>query len=397
MSSISVELSTPQKEFFDSYHAFTLYCGGLGGGKTHAGAMWAAYMALTYPNVRGLITANSYSQLKKATLQGFFKILRELNIEYRYKSQDGEIWIGDTVIYLMSMEKYDLLRGIEVGWAWSDECAFYREEAFDVLIGRIRGQGPNLWKGTTTPNGFNWLYKRFVESPIKDSHVVYASTTDNAKNLGSNYINQLRDNYDERLAQQELEGRFVNLNKGRVYHSFDRNKHVRPVDDLGIFLTVGLDFNVHPLCGVFAYERYGKIYVTSELYQEDSNTFKAAEEIKNRYRYQIDKIICDETGNRRKSSAKNTDHEILRRYGFDVPKFRNPHIKDRQNNVNRLLYHGKLVIDPSCKKLIADLEQLAHDNKDELLGHITDALGYVCWSFMPMKKPKRQGSITYKG
>ena len=131
-------LSPAQANFVGSSSTYTLFCGGVGSGKTHAGAVWAMLMALQYPKTKGIITANSYSQLKKATLSKFFQILSENGVEYQYKSQDGVIMIGDTEIYALSAEKYDLARGVEVGWIWSDECAFYKKEAFDVFLGRIR-------------------------------------------------------------------------------------------------------------------------------------------------------------------------------------------------------------------------------------------------------------------
>lgn len=390
-------LSPSQMQFVTAESRYTLFCGGLGSGKTYGGAAWAMLMALQQPKTKGLITANSYSQLKKATLTKFFEILNENEIDYVYKSQDGIIEIGETTIYAISMEKYDLLRGIEVGWAWSDECAFYKEEAFNVLIGRIRDRkGPCTWKGTTTPNGFNWLYSKFVETPLPQSNIVYGRTVDNVANLTESYVVNLKSSYDSRLAQQELDGQFVNLNSGKVYYAFDRNKHLVETNERNRNILCGLDFNVHPLCGVFGYQYDGKIYISNEIYQEDSNTFKAAREICKRYPIYPITIIADESGSKRKTSSDTTDHEILRRANLNVEKFRNPPVKDRYNNINRLLDHGLLLIDPKCKKLIEDLEKLIYDNKDPMLSHITDALGYLCWKLNPLTKPRREPSISYK-
>lgn len=350
-----------------------------------------------FPNAKGLITANSYSQLKKATLPVFFEILDMFGIPYIYKSQDGVIEVEGTTIYAISMEKYDLLRGIEVGWAWSDECLFNKEDAFNVLIGRIRDKkGGCQWKGTSTPNGFNWGYNKFVESPLESSKVVYSKTTDNMSNLPDSYVKSLQNQYDERLARQELDGQFVNLSSGKVYYAFDRAKHLGEHDGRYYSTFCGLDFNVHPLCGVFVHEAKGKIYVTGELYQEDSNTFEAAKEIITRYPHQMISVVADDSGNKRKTSSKNTDHEILRRANLNVLKFRNPLVKDRYNNLNRLFSKGLLIVDPKCKKLIADLEKLTYDNADPMLSHISDALGYVCWHLSPMKKPTRPGKVYYR-
>ena len=393
-----VSLSPTQNTFFKSEEEYVLFAGGLGSGKTHAGALWAIYMALTHPNVRGLITAISYSQLNKATLAKVFELLTEMSIPFNYKKKEGELYIMNSLIYCYSMENFNTLRGIDVGWCWSDECAFYKEEAFNVLIGRIRDkEGPCQWKGTTTPNGFNWLYEAFVEKPFKSTKIIKSKTSDNLANLKSSYVDDLKSQYDTRLAKQELDGEFVNLNAGRVYYTFDRGRHVKNVTDIPFaLLYVGIDFNVHPLCGIFAYIQDDKIYVKSEMYLENSDTFQAAKEIIRRYPYQALMAVADETGNRRKTSSKNTDHEILRRANIPVADFKNPLSKDRFNNVNRLMEQGKIIIDPSCKYLIKDLEQLAYDNKDDMLSHASDTLGYVAWHVFPMERPRRRATVSYK-
>lgn len=354
-------------------------------------------MALKYPDVPGIITANTFSQLNKATLPTIFKILDEMQIFYRYKRNEGVLQINEAVVYTMSMENYDTLRGIEAGWAWSDECAFYREDAFNVLIGRLRDKrGPCQWKGTTTPNGYNFLYNRFVEKPLPGSKIVYARSLDNAQNLSSHYIETLKSQYDKRLAAQELDGQFVNLTNGKVYYSFDRNRHVRKINDTNPTVYIGLDFNVHPLCGVFCSFSESKISIVQELYLEDSNTFEAAKEIIRRYPYRTVTVVSDESGGKRTTKSNTTDREILRRAGLSVINFNNPLVKDRCNNVNRLFDNMIIEIDPSCTKLIADLERLTYDNNDPLLSHISDALGYVCWYLMPLKRLRRGAVVEYR-
>lgn len=393
---INLGLSKTQLEFLHAPEAFILFAGGLGSGKTFVGAVWSIVTALKYPKCKGLITANSYKQLNKATLVKIFEICDNMEIKYKYLQQKGEMTIENTLIDCVSMENYDDLRGPEYGWAWSDECAFYKEEAFNVLIGRIRDKrGPGQWKGTTTPNGFNWLYTAFVEEPFKSQRIIKARTLDNIGNLTETYYDVLNAQYDSRLGRQELEGEFVNLNSGKIYHAFDRSLHVKKVVADHAAIYVGLDFNVHPLCGVFVVQRDGVLQVVDELYLENSNTFEAAKEILRSYPFQKIQVVPDDSGSKRKTSAKGTDHEILRRANLDVVKFRNPDVKDRYNNVNRLFEQNKLIISPKCVKLIADLEKMVHDNKDKMLSHASDALGYACWHLQPMKKPKRAASVRY--
>lgn len=395
---VNLELSKAQMEFLKAEDDYTVFCGGLGSGKTFTGALWSVIMTQKYPNTNGLITANSFKQLRRATLPELFSIFELFGIQYKYKQQDGEIKIENgSTLYLLSAENYEDARGFEVGWAWSDECAFYKERAFDVIMGRIRDkEGPCVWKGTTTPNGYNWLYDRFVQEPLPKSKVVTSKTTDNLVNLSEKYYDRLKTQYDTKLAQQELEGAFVNLNSGTVYYAFDRHRHCKATSDSNSLIFVGLDFNVHPLCGVFCVEKNKQIHIVDELYLEDSNTFEAAKQIIKRYPYQTIQVVSDDNGGNRSTSARYTDHEILRRSNLEVIKFRNPFVKDRYNNVNRLFDHDLLVIDPKCKKLIQDLEKLTYDNKDDMLSHISDALGYVTWHLAPLKKVKREARIIYK-
>ena len=377
--------------------SYTLFCGGVGSGKTFAGALWAVMMSQKYPNCRGLITANTHSQLRKATLAELFSICDTLGIKYKYLVNQNRLFIGKAEILCYTMENPDNLAGPTVGWWWGDEVAFYRQLAFDKGAARVRDtKGPCQIKFTTTPNGFNWLYEFFVEKPGDYKTVIYSKTLDNLDNLPDTYVKQLTEQYDKKMAQQELDGQFVNMNSGQVYYGFDRNVHVRQVELMPTdLLMVGLDFNVHPLCGVFIARRGEMIYVVDELYLENSNTFQAAKEILQRYSNRYMQIVPDETGNRRKTSSNQTDHEILRRAGLEVVPFRNPSVKDRQNNINRLLENKYIKIHPRCKHLIKDLEQLTHENDDDMLSHISDALGYVVWKINPLIKPKRKARISY--
>jgi PBSX family phage terminase large subunit len=399
MKNIEVKLSDPQFEFMYSDSPYTLYCGGVGSGKTFAGALWAIMMSQEYPNTRGLITANTHSQLQKATLAEMFSICDTLGIKYRYLVNQNRVFIGKSEILCYTMEKPENLAGPTVGWWWGDEVAFYRPLAFDKASARVRDlKGPGQIKFTTTPNGFNWLYDFFITNDNDKKLVIRGSTMDNAVNLQGSYVERLREQYDSRMAQQELEGAFVNLNAGQVYYAFDRRVHVKEGVELKDtdLLLVGLDFNVHPLCGVFVAKRGGMIYIVDELYLENSNTFQAAKEIKARYPGRYIEVVADETGNRRRTNSNKTDHEIIRRAGLELSDFRNPAVKDRQNNMNRLFEHNYIKIHPRCKNLIKDLEQLVHDNKDDMLSHISDALGYVCWKLNPLVKPRRQARVLYK-
>jgi PBSX family phage terminase large subunit len=402
-NSIDIELSDAQYEFLYAEQPEVLFCGGVGSGKTASGALKVIQLVQDYPGVPGLITANTHSQLTKATLTELFKWLDKFKIPYKYLVNQNVLWIyGEkpTKILCYSVEKPENIAGLNVGWCWMDESSFYKKLAYDKASARVRDKnGPCQIFKTTTPNGFNWLYEHYIEKANDRKRVIYSSSKDNAVNLDGGFLSRLDDAYDKKMAEQEIDGAFVNLNAGQVYYGFDRRKHIKEGvhladDDL---MLVGLDFNVHPLCGVFVAKRGEMIYVVDELYLENSNTFEAAKAIKSRYPARYIEVVADETGNRRRTNSKHTDHLIIEKAGLTLAKFRNPAVKDRHNNLNRLFDKGFIKIHPRCKYLVKDLEQLVHDNKDDMLSHISDALGYACWHIAPLRKPRRGARVLHKG
>jgi len=394
---INLELSESQYDFLYSEKKESLFCGGVGSGKTTAGALWVIKMVKEHPHTPGLITANTHSQLTKATLAELFKWLDIFKISYKYLVNQNVLFINNTKILCYTMEKPENIAGPNVGWWWGDEVSFYRKLAFDKGSARVRDKkAPCYIRFTTTPNGFNWVYDHFVVKASEEKEVIYSSSIDNIDNLDEGFVHRLRENYDSRMAVQELDGQFISLNSGQVYYAFDRRKHVKNVElEATDLLLVGLDFNVNPLCGVFVAKRGEMLYVVDELYLTNSNTFQAAKEIIRKYPARYMQIIADETGNRRRTSSAQTDHEIIRRAGLELVKFSNPLVKDRFNNINRLFDRNYIKIHPRCVNLIKDLEQLTHDNDDEMLSHSTDALGYVAWKVNPLQKPKRKARISY--
>lgn len=385
MGQITVELLPTQAEFIQARNKYCLYSGSLGGGKSFALCCWIIYNAIKYPTCTGLITALTYKQLNRATLQTLFKLLTDCGISFQYKS-NGELTIGDHLVYCTSMENYDTLRGIEIGYAACDEFCYYSPDSVNVLIGRLRDKrGPLQLKAASTPNGFNFAYDLFVANANENTFITYASAYDNI-HLPREYISSLEQQYDERLAEQEIKGRFVSLTSGKIYYSFDRNINVADLGNVSGGIWLACDFNVNPLCSVNALVREDLIYVTDEIYLKDSNTFALADSIKSKWGSNL-RIIPDSTGNSRRTSSSKSDHQILKDSGLTVVYNHNPLVKDRYNCVNNLLNKKKLIIHPKCKMLIKDLEQLLYDNRDPMLSHISDALGYMAWYLMPIARP----------
>jgi len=112
-------------------------------------------------------------------------------------------------------------------------------------------------------------------------------------------------------------------------------------------------------------------------------------------------IIADSTYSNRKTSGKS-DKRILESAGFTCMTTRNPYVVDRVTNMNRLFAQDRVIIDPKCKKLIRDLEQVTFKDNGQLDGsnkeltHISDALGYFCWRLSPIEVSIKQRAFSIK-
>tara|TARA_Y100000593_G_C4292844_1_gene329093 strand:- start:1136 stop:1978 length:843 start_codon:yes stop_codon:yes gene_type:complete len=273
--------------------------------------------------------------------------------------------------------------------------------AFKKAIGRMRGSDDCEIYIVSSPEGFHYCHKIFVTDANDDRFLVHGKTTDNTT-LPESYIKLLESNYDDRLLKAYRDGQFVNLSQGATYNAFDREKVVQEYkynENLPIYL--GIDFNVSPECSVL-WQKYNdkpniRVFDCIALHhggEGDLLTERMALTI--REKYPNSKIYCypDATGAARGSSARYSDISILRKY-FEVRvKHINPIVVNRVNAMNKAL-QDNMIIDPSCKELINDLEKVTNkpntreiDKSNKELSHMTDALGYsVLWEY-PAVKPK---------
>lgn len=383
---------------FDSLDAldkykFVLLLGGIGSGKSHTGSPWTIKKFKESPDSLGLITANTYGQLQKATLANLFKNYVDWGIPFTYNQQKSLLTVGYKKQFLcLGLDNFDNHRGIEVGEWWGDEVAYNKEEAFEVMSGRLRDKRGKLdVLFTTTPKGFNWLYNYFHPDGENHNpslyHYVKAKSAHNT-HLPDGYIETLLSQYDEKLIKQELEGEFVNVTSGRIYYAFDSDHNVKPCpkDDRHP-IWVGMDFNPHKMSAVIGQVINGQLCIIDEIFDTTpgSNTEKISKELIMRHGQNLT-IVPDSTGRKATSNASRSDIQILKDFNFNVKVINNPFRVDRYASVNGSLSKGNVIIDPKCKNLIKDLESVSYkegtdkpETDDPMLTHMSDAFGYLVY------------------
>lgn len=377
-------------------YSMTALVGGIGSGKTWCAAAWVMMqLQRTYQgdNSIRLITASTYGQLRRATLTEIFESLTNWGINFKYNQQRGMLTVdGKLNILCAGVDPSGIhaLRGVNVSSWLADEAAFYDSmEVWNIVSGRLRDKrGDNKIFAISSPNGMNFFYDLVAGHLYNPAttNLIVAKTQDNI-HLDSHYVERLQSQMSKRMAEQELEGLFVK-EEGTTYYAYDRKAHLgdfSQMKDIG-HGYIGLDFNISPYCAVITRIIQGRIYVIDEIYLEEADTYQMCAELKSRG-YGYYQVIADSTYNQRKTSGKS-DKIILEENGFDCSMTRrNPLQVDRVSNVNRLLEQQTILLNKkTTPKLQRDLEQVTWLNNklnqttDRSLTHISDALGYVCYT-----------------
>lgn len=397
----SVPLLPYQIQAMKAQESEILVSAGIGSGKSHVGAHWLLSKIVTNPGCKGFIGACTYSQLMNASVSTFIKILDELNIPYKSTLSGARkrIQIGSSIIYLYSLDNPDSIRGIEFSYAWLDELAFSTLSALQIVRGRLRGQKSVSRQIliTSSPNGFNFLYDIFGPNKNeKEKNLLISARTSENKFLPPGYYEDLLEMYggpDSPLAQQELFGKFVNLQEGAIYNLFERSVNVAPCElNKSLPVYVGVDFNVQQMSATYIQYVGGIFYQCKEvqLTHRNANTLDLGKKIlEDLVGYEIH-VIPDSTGNARKTSSSSglTDHQILRDLGLNVLDTHNPFIRDRQNNLNLMFHKKQMVIDPSCIKTLKEIETLSARDKEGQISHLSVTTGYVAWKLCPLKRAR---------
>ena len=96
-----------QREFYYSTARNQCFSGGFNNGKTYAGSLKAFTLLSTFSNYRMAIARQTFADLKKTTMQTFFKICPREIIE-RHNEQDGFTeFKNKSVIYWMHLDGVD--------------------------------------------------------------------------------------------------------------------------------------------------------------------------------------------------------------------------------------------------------------------------------------------------
>src|SRR6478609_7616145 len=228
--------------FVKSQAPFPAYIGGIGSGKSFAGA--AKVLTRIDRKGIGMICAPTYPMLRDSTLRTMLEMLDTLGVPHTHLKSDNIITILDSghEILCRSLDNPDGLRGPNLEYAWIDEGCYVSRDAGNIVKGRVRvGPLPQTWL-TSTPKGRNWVWEDWERDSTGNesdpTHPLYRVRTQENPELPAGYAEGLR--YSGVFAAQELGGEFVAF-EGLVYSAFSRPRHVATMDCEGWRTSMTVD------------------------------------------------------------------------------------------------------------------------------------------------------------
>lgn len=384
----------------DDDNRFKVVCAGRRWGKSWL-SIREMCKAASQPNKKVYYVAPTFRQAKtiiwddlvgKLSAVRWIKKINATELTVRLKN-------GSTIA-LRSADNYESLRGISIDYLVMDECSDIEVACWSEVLRPALADRKGHALFISTPKGYNWFYDLWAGAPTQDNWQSFQFTTLEGGNVPDEEIEAAKAELDPRTFEQEFLASFVNFS-GVVYYAFERERNVKELPaqtDIRDVLHVGVDFNTSPMSAVVANWDGLTMHVFDEIEIRNSNTYELCEELSKRY--PKNRIIAypDASGANKKTSAMNTDHNILRQYNYVVKSARvNPPVIDRIASVNTALYNKtgetRLTIGPKCKSLIRCIDKQTYKegtrqpDKTAGLDHMPDALGYLVWGLMPIRRP----------
>jgi phage terminase large subunit len=248
-------LNPVQRAFVMCPDKVSAYYGGIGNGKTLAGAVRALMLSDLYPGNIGLVGRLTYPELRDTTQKQVLDIVRARNggslepgpyvKSWNQTSGTLELKTGDSTstILFRYLENEESILNLNLGWFFIDQAEFVKEGIFAHLLGRLRWWSQERAeafkaKYQRTPRHYafivgnpapGWVYRRFKQRKTEDgkplNYTMYeAPTSANKDHLPKGYIEGLQASYPDAWVKRYLEGDWSTFS-GQVYKEFERRLH----------------------------------------------------------------------------------------------------------------------------------------------------------------------------
>ncbi len=360
-----------QEEFHNSTKPKVYLSGGYGSGKTYSLVMKMFQLMHINRGLPGGMVTPTLKMFKRDVLPTIQEICTENEIYFKFHRETTTLLFPTTQskVYIFHGEDHgESIKGPNLAFMLFNECTLISKPTFDSALSRVRLKKATLRQVALsgTPEGFDWNYEYFVENPRDDTDFIWGDTRLN-KFISDDYVEMLTESYDEKMIEQYVDGKFINIRGDRACYAFDRRKHVKKdiTWDPLLPIWVSMDFNVTPMSATLWQRLPLKSKVVLEAFDEicipGSNTYEMCAALKEKgITPQHDpQIYPDPAGIGRSTKSRGmSDFAILKEHGYNILKYKSKiRVRDCMNSLNNLFAKNRIMISSKCRNLIADLEQ----------------------------------------
>lgn len=370
--------------------------GGYGCGKTSGDVFFILSLCKKYEK-QGLVVGvggTTITLLRKTLIGELERILIMMGVDFSDDKNANIIKIGSVTLILIATEQPNLIYAYNFNVFICDEIdelpADKAQDAFKAIQERTRKVLPDgrvpFSVFTTTAQGYSGTYA-IVESlrRLNQKFMLIRGLTKDNTSLSRTYVDRLYALYDENERLAYLEGKFVNLNTGRVYGDYDAsvNMNAEPFDvDTIEVVMIGQDLNTGFSKGVAVTKKDKQIRIVKTF--SFAQIAHAPRIIRNAF--PMNPIIWYPDASGREVMTGYLEeirsHDIMLRMGTV-----NPNIVERIFFVNKLFKTGRMILGRDCVELDTALKTRQYDDlgkpekgKGPLApDHLCDGLEYVVW------------------
>ena len=427
-----IEYTDSQFDAITSTSPECIFVGGIGSGKSFALGQFVLNEACLVGSL-GILTAPTSGTLNLSTLPACKKIWSKLglvqDIDYiigkrppknwgikPYSEYNGNVltWAWGSYTIVDGSDNYDAHRGTELDYVAGDEFRDFKDGAYEMFQGRMRGEAKKAIGGdyrmlfvTTPPDNPNKVQDLISERV----QVIYGNSFENQHNLPPGYLVGLKHSYDEITYRREVLGELIYSGGSAAYHAFSDQNIVSMPFMPNAPTVMAWDFNASakkPMSTGLIQQIGSKWYLTKEFINKNSNTDEQCQVVLEFFKnvgFNGTLVVTgDYSGFRKDSNATRSDYAIIELYFKHYPSFRNQtrptlSIRDRVSSLNaqfcNMAGERNFYVDSSCKKTIEDLQKTRYkengttlDDTDPERTHPSDMVSYWAYNWYPSdRKP----------
>ncbi len=386
------------------------------------GILQAAMPGMYGPR-RIFFAAPTFKQAKKIFWNDLISLAPKEWVSRINRSDHSIEFIFGSIIEIAGLDQPQRLEGVGYDDGFVDESADVKPSAIAIsIMPALADRKGNLTRGGVPKRTGKGArdYNRAVDYALR--HGKIAGTEYEAKAfcwtsegiLDENELKvqrsllDIKDYREQFLATVETIG-------GGIFHAWGADNILDNHYCPELPIIVGMDFNVSPMCWVLCHDVAGKLYIFDELHEFDTWTAKSLDSLYQRYGHHESGWLFygDASSRANNTRAPASDYlQILDDKRFKnanviFPK-KNPNRNDRFACTNRMMRDAndtvRLHISPKCVHAIEDVESYSRkensmepDDQGGLVGHMSDAIGYVVMSRYPIQvgKPDTAAKVGF--